>query len=157
MKNTSKILVVLLALALFTACFSVFAFAEDQDTTVDTDVGTEGDVTTEPEQKPSLEEVLANSLKVLEYYEAPVYLNCDFNGDEVFDEALAKNSSSEITFIKGAAFSSTANGDGTVTVKGLTNKIILHIISHSLIHMNSTDLTGLHRSTSLQFFSIADT
>ena len=66
MKNTRKILILLLSIALSFACFSVFASAAEG---------------TPSEDQINYEAALATHQKVLEYYEAGYYLNANFDGE----------------------------------------------------------------------------
>lgn len=88
MKNTRKILTLLLALAVCFACSAVFAFAAEAAPSAD---------------QVAYDAALAEHKKVLEYYEAGYYLNADFGDAENLDDAFA-DASDEFSFTPGGAF-----------------------------------------------------
>lgn len=88
MKNTRKILIVLLALAISFVCSSVVIFAADTPAT---------------SPQSAYEAALAEHKKVLEYYEAGYYLNADFDDATDLNSALS-DASDEFSFTKGVAF-----------------------------------------------------
>lgn len=110
MKKTSKILVVLLSLALIFACFSVFAFADDNQSAGDT----EGSGTVR-DYEAEYEELLEEHSEILEYYESEVYLNARFASGVSFEEALASGTD-EFSITEGVAFSALINDDGSATL-----------------------------------------
>ena len=101
MKNTRKILTLLLSLALLVACFSVMVFAEE----------------TAPEEElglASYTEALAKASKVLEFYEAGAYfeLKVDNEGN------LIVNESEEGKLLKGGAYTGVVT-DGALNMTSL--------------------------------------
>lgn len=90
MKNTRKILIMLLSIALLVAAFSLTAFAAGEET-----------LTEEEINLAKYEAALADCSKVLEFYEAGTYfeLRVDESGNVV------KNGSEEGAFLKGGAYS----------------------------------------------------
>ena len=111
MKNTRKILTMLLLLAMLVACFSIVSFADDS---------AEGGAAAAPEvdYKKLYADAVEKHERVLEYYESEVYLNASFNDGVDFDEAVASDSD-EFFVKKGGAFSSVSSEDGTITVSSV--------------------------------------
>ena len=103
MKNTRKILILLLMVAMSFACMSVFAYAAEATPTAD---------------QLAYEAALANHKKVLEYYEAGYYLNADFDDDADFDAALSeKREVPEKTWA--------TNGHGGKRKKNIANSLFI--------------------------------
>lgn len=102
MKNTRKILILLLMVAMSFACLSVFAYAAEATPTAD---------------QLAYEAALANHKKVLEYYEAGYYLNADFDDDADFGAALS-DATDEFALTVGGAFEATL-ADGAANVSSV--------------------------------------
>lgn len=92
MKNTRKILVLLLSFALFVAGFSVMAFAEEK-------------TESSPYDETTYKAALAAAAKTLEFYEAGTYFELRVNGSDV-----TMNESDEARFLKGGAYSESVSG-----------------------------------------------
>lgn len=104
MKNTRKILILLLLIAMSFACFSVFAYAAEA---------------TPSEDQLKYEAALATHKKVLEYYEAGYYLNADFDDAADFNAALS-DATDEFALTVGGAFEATL-ADGAANVSSVSN------------------------------------
>ena len=104
MKNTRKILILLLLIAMSFACFSVFAYAAEA---------------TPSEDQLKYEAALATHKKVLEYYEAGYYLNADFDDAADFNAALS-DATDEFALTVGGAFDATL-ADGAANVSSVSN------------------------------------
>ena len=104
MKNTRKILILLLLIAMSFACFSVFAYATEA---------------TPSEDQLKYEAALATHKKVLEYYEAGYYLNADFDDAADFNAALS-DATDEFALTVGGAFDATL-ADGAANVSSVSN------------------------------------
>ena len=104
MKNTRKILILLLSIALSFACFSVFASAAEG---------------TPSEDQIKYEAALATHQKVLEYYEAGYYLNANFDGAADLEAALA-DATAEFALTVGGAFDATV-ADGVAHVSSVNS------------------------------------
>ena len=103
MKNTRKILTLLLSLALLVACFSVMAFAEEDGTPDAVQPGLE-----------SYAAALADASKVLEFYEAGAYFELKFDNEG----NLVMNETEEGKLFKGGAYTQTVT-DGALKITSL--------------------------------------
>lgn len=104
MKNTRKILILLLLVAMSLACFSVFAYAAEA---------------TPSDDQSKYEAALAKHKEVLEYYEGGYYLDADFDDVADFDAAIA-DASDEFALTVGGAFSATV-ADGAANISSVNN------------------------------------
>lgn len=97
MKNTRKILTLLLTLALFAMCFSLAAYADGEEKTAEEQM---------EENRAAYAEALALDSKVLEFYEAGSYFEL-----RVEDSEIVLSETDHCKILKGAAYTQTVVGD----------------------------------------------